>query len=264
MSGPESASGVHRSAAVGFQASADAYERSRPGFPALAIAALAGGCGIGPRHRVVDLAAGTGKLTRQLVAFGAELIAVEPVEGMRRVFAERLPEVPVLDGTAEALPFPDGSVDAVVASQAFHWFDPVAAPREIHRVLSPVGALGLMWNDRDDTVPWVARLTELMSPYRGETPSYRTGQWRRGLDEGDLFTSLERFEFRYEQEMTVERLIERVLSVSFMAALAESEQADVAERLRRLAATDPALKGRDVFALPYRTDVFICRATQSS
>ena len=102
-----------------------------------------------------------------------------------------------------------------------------------------------------------------MAPYRGDTPSYRTGRWRRGLDEGDLFTPLERSEFRYEQEMTVERLIDRVLSVSFMAALPESEQADVAKRLRRLAATDPALAGRETFPLPYRTDVFICRATRS-
>jgi SAM-dependent methyltransferase len=264
MSGREDTrSGVHRAAAIGFQASADAYERGRPGFPPEAIEALARGCQIEPGRLVVDLAAGTGKLTRQLLPFGANLVAVDPVEGMRRVFTERLPEVPVLAGTAEALPFPDGSLDAVVASQAFHWFDAVAAPREIRRALRTDGALGLMWNDRDDTVPWVAQLTELMAPYRGETPSYRTGRWRRGLDEGDLFTPLERSEFRYEQEMTVERLFERILSVSFMASLPESEQADVARRLRRLAETDPALAGRETFALPYRTDVFICRATRS-
>ena len=142
VSGAERPAASTRPRRWGSRSGAEAYERGRPGFPEDAIAALARECGIEPGRRVVDLAAGTGKLTRQLVPFGADLVAVEPVEGMRRVFAERLPDVPILDGTAEALPFEDGSVDAVVASQAFHWFDPVAAPREIHRVLAPGGALG--------------------------------------------------------------------------------------------------------------------------
>jgi SAM-dependent methyltransferase len=259
-SGGEAVRGVHASAAVGFQAGAEAYERGRPGFPEDAIAALARECGIEPGRWVVDLAAGTGKLTRQLVGFGADLVAVEPVEGMRRVFAERLPRVPVLDGTAESLPFEGGSVDAVVASQAFHWFDPVAAPREIHRVLSVGGALGLVWNVRDENVPWVARLTELMEPYRGDTPSFRTGNWRRGLDDSGLFSPLLHLEFAYEQEMTVDGLVDRTLSVSFMAALPEDQRATVGERLRRLAETDPDLGGRETFPLPYRTDVYVGRA----
>jgi SAM-dependent methyltransferase len=185
------------------------------------------------------------------------------VEGMRRVFTQRLPGVPITAGTAEAMPLEDASADAVVASQAFHWFDPVAAPREIHRVLTPNGALGLVWHVRDESVPWVAGLTNLMEPYRGDTPSYRTGDWRTGLDATEQFTPLERQEFRYDQPMTLDGLIDRVLSVSFMARLPEDERADVTARVRRLAATDPALAGRQTFALPYRTDVFICRARPS-
>jgi SAM-dependent methyltransferase len=252
--------GVHDSAAAGFQAGADTYERGRPGFPDDALEALARECGIEPGHRVVDLAAGTGKLTRQLVPFGADLVAVEPVKGMRRVFAERLPEVPTLDGTAEALPLEDGSVDAVVASQAFHWFHPVAAPREIHRVLRPGAALGLVWNVRDESVPWVRRLTELIEPYRGDTPSYRTGSWRRGLDDSEAFSPLRRLRFRYDQAMTTEGLVDRVLSISFMAALPEAERTAVVERVRTLVATDPSLRGRGTFPLPYRTDVFVTNA----
>jgi SAM-dependent methyltransferase len=252
--------GVHDSAAAGFQAGADTYERGRPRFPDDAVEALARECGVEPGRRVVDLAAGTGKLTRQLMPFGADLVAVEPVEGMRRVFAEHLPDVPILDGTAEALPLEDGSVDAVVASQAFHWFDPVATPREVHRVLRPDGALGLVWNVRDESVPWVRRLTELMEPYRADTPSYRTGSWRRGFDESEAFSPLRRLEFRYEQEMTVEGLVDRVLSISFIAALPDDERATVADRLRRLVSTEPALAGRETFPLPYRTDVFIANA----
>ena len=261
--GHEPMPGVHDAAAVGFQANADAYERGRPEFPPDMIEALARGCEIEPGRRVVDLAAGTGKLTRALVPFGADLIAVEPVEGMRRVFAERLPGVPIVAGTAEAMPLEGASADAVVASQAFHWFDPVAAPGEIHRVLTADGALGLVWHVRDESVPWVAELTNLMEPYRGDTPSYRTGRWRTGLDATEQFTPLERREFRYDQPMTLDGLLDRVLSVSFMAALPDDERADVTERVRRLAANDPALAGRETFSLPYRTDVFICRATRS-
>jgi len=182
---------------------------------------------------------------------------------MRRVFAGHLPHIPVVAGTAEAMPLEDGSADAVVGSQAFHWFDPLAAPREIHRVLSPGGALGLMWNVRDESVPWVAELTNLMEPYRRDTPAYRTGNWRRGLDAGDLFTPLQLEVFRHEQPTTADGLVDRVLSVSFMAALPEGERRDVEERVRRLAATAPALAGRETFPLPYRTDVFTCRAAQS-
>jgi SAM-dependent methyltransferase len=254
---------VHDSAATGFQAGAEAYERGRPGFSGDAVAALARECGIGPGRRVVDLAAGTGKLTRLLAELGADLVAVEPVEGMRRVFSQRLPEVPVLDGTAEALPFPDATVDAVVASQAFHWFDPEAAPREIHRLLRRDGALDLVWNVRDERVPWVARLTELMEPHRGDTPTHRSGAWREGIESSGLFTPLRRLEFRYEQEMTVDGLVDRVLSVSFMAKLPDGERAAAEARVRDLAATEPALSGRETFALPYRTDVFICRAARS-
>jgi SAM-dependent methyltransferase len=252
--------GVHEAAAVGFQSNADAYERGRPGFPPDVIVALVRACGIEAGSRVVDLAAGTGKLTRALIPSGAAMTAVEPVEGMRRVFAEQLPGVPVRAGTAEAMPLEDGSADAVVASQAFHWFDPVAAPREIHRVLRTDGALGLVWHVRDESVPWVAELTNLMEPYRGDTPSYRTGNWRVGLDASDQFTPLERMEFRYDQPMTLDGLADRVLSVSFMAALPADERRTAEERLRGLAATDPALAGRETFVLPYRTDVFVCRA----
>jgi SAM-dependent methyltransferase len=264
VSGDEPMPGVHGAAATGFQASADAYERGRPGFPRDAVDALVRECGIRPGRRVVDLAAGTGKLTRQLLPYGAEVVAVEPVAGMRRVFAERLPDVPVLAGTAEAMPLEDGSADVVVGSQAFHWFDPVAAPREIHRVLSPGGALGLVWNVRDETVPWVAELTALMEPYRGDTPSYRTGTWRRGLDAGDLFTPLRLEPFRHEQQMTPDGLVDRLLSVSFMAVLPEDERRRVEDRVRHLAATDPALAGRERFPLPYRTDVFTCHARRTT
>lgn len=252
-------SSVHQSAAEGFRAGAAAYERGRPEYPADAVASLAETCSIGPGRDVLDLAAGTGKLTRMLVPTGASLVAVEPVEAMRRAFAERLPGVPVRDGTAEAIPMRDGSLDAVVVAQAFHWFDAVRATREIHRVLRPGGLVGLVWNVRDESAAWVARLSEIIEPHRGSTPTHRTQAWQGGFRDIGLFTPLERREFRYEQPLDTDGLVDRIVSISFIAKLPDAARRDVVDQVRRLAAEDPALAGRESFSLPYRTDVYVAR-----
>ena len=130
---------------------------------------------------MLDLAAGTGKLTAHLVETGAEVVAIEPVDEMRAVLERELPSVRALAGTAEAIPLDAASVDAVTVGQAFHWFRGDEALAEIHRVLRPGGGLGLVWNVRDTSVPWVARLTEIMEPHRGDAPTHRTGAWRKAL-----------------------------------------------------------------------------------
>src|SRR5690606_25154234 len=128
-------------AAEGFGRGAEAYESARPSYPPDAVGEIATVCDVGPGRRVLDLAAGTGKLTRLLVPTGAEVVAVEPVAEMRAVLSAVLPGVEALDGTAEAIPLPDASVDAVTVAQAFHWFDPPVALAEIARVLRPGGTL---------------------------------------------------------------------------------------------------------------------------
>jgi ubiquinone/menaquinone biosynthesis C-methylase UbiE len=134
-----------------FDSVADVYERARPQYAPDALAWIAGEL---PLRRVLDLAAGTGKLTRQLAALGADVVAVEPGEDMRRVFAEALPGIELHAGSAEAIPLPDGSVDAVTVGQAFHWFRTADALAEIHRVLRPGGGFALLWNadDREDAL----------------------------------------------------------------------------------------------------------------
>jgi SAM-dependent methyltransferase len=247
--------GRYHPAVAGFDGAAAAYERSRPEYPPEAVDALARECGIGPGRTVLDLAAGTGKLTRMLAPFGAELIGVEPMQGMRREFAERLPDVRLLDGTAEAIPLDAGSVDAVVVAQAFHWFNADAALRDIHRVIRPGGSLGLVWNVRDESVPWVARLTELIDEYRGGTPARRSDNWRRGFERSTTFSPLRSWSFPYEQVVTVEMFVDRVLSISFIARLPEDERAAVGDRVRELAAEGPNADGAASFVLPHRTDV---------
>lgn len=155
--------------ATSFGAEAASYEAGRPDYPFDTVAWMLEPLAAGAR-RVADVGAGTGKLTRVLAAApGAEVVAVDPDAEMLRTLRENVPGIPTFVGTAEALPLPDASLDAVVLGQAWHWVDPVAASAEIGRVLRPGGALGLVWNLRDDREPWVRRLTDIMhtSPAEG-------------------------------------------------------------------------------------------------
>lgn len=249
---------VHEAAERGFGAAAEAYERSRPDYPSEAIDRLIQELEVNRSCRAMDLGAGTGKLTRLLLPTGATLVAVEPVEAMRVAFSTVLPEVRLVGGVAEALPFLDETFDAVVCAQAFHWFDGDRALPAIHRVLKRWGRLGLLWNVRDESVPWVRELTELIQPYERTAPREKTHEWRRAFSASDLFGRLNQLRFPYAQRLDVDGLVERFASVSFIASLSPEERDDVLERIRSLAETHPDLAGRKVFDLPYVTELYWC------
>ncbi|HUN93459.1 MAG TPA: methyltransferase domain-containing protein [Burkholderiaceae bacterium] len=250
---------IHAAAATGFAAEAQAYARGRPEYPVALHDWLANVLGVGPGRSVVDLGAGTGKFTKLLVASGADVSAIEPVDEMRALLARNLPAVRTLAGTAQSMPIAEAAADAVVCAQAFHWFAEVAALREIHRVLKPGGALGLVWNVRDASVDWVRRITEIISPYEGDAPRHHKGEWRKPFDSG-LFSPLEASTFRHEHVGPPrEVILDRFLSVSFIAALPAAEKDLVAQRLSELAATHPDLRGRDAIAFPYVTEAYVCR-----
>jgi SAM-dependent methyltransferase len=243
---------VNPVAAAGFGRAADAYERSRPSYPPAAVDRLCAELGIGAGARVLDLAAGTGKFTRLLADRGAELVAVEPSDAMREQFAVAVPGVPVHAGTAEAIPLADASFDAVVVAQAFHWFDAPRALSEIARVLRASGGLGLVWNERDESVPWVAELSHVMRwdvrmPYRVGT------DFREVLDASGLFTRAQRERFAFAQELDRDGLCERVSTTSFIAAMEPAEREAILDGVRALVAGFP-----ERFELPYVTEVFWC------
>ncbi len=241
----------------GFDRAAATYERGRPGYPAAAVRLLARALRLGPGRTVVELGSGTGKFTRALGAGGATRLAVEPVAGMRRVFATAVPDVPALDGTAERIPLPDEFADAVVAAQAFHWFRARPALREIARVLKPGGSLGLVWNVRDESVGWSHRLTEILDRYTGSVPRSRERGWRREFDRtGCPFGRLHERTFRHEQRASRTTFVARILSVSVIAVLPPEERRRVAREVERVLATDPGTRGRRVLSMPYRTDVY--------
>ena len=193
--------------AASFGAAAELYERARPGYPDEAVAWL-----VGPEARdIVDVGAGTGKLTRQLLASGRRVTAVDHDEGMIAELARRVPEAGALVGRAEALPVGDASVDAVVFGQAWHWVDVPEASREVGRVLRSGGVLGLVWNLRDDTVPWVAELGEVM---RG---SDAAGMFARGGPAVDApFDAVEERVFAWSTTLTPESLVELAASRSYL------------------------------------------------
>jgi ubiquinone/menaquinone biosynthesis C-methylase UbiE len=240
---------VHRLAAKGFTEGADAYERGRPGYPAEAIDWLVARLGIGPGVTVVDLAAGTGKLSRELAGAGATVVAVEPLERMRALIE---PPIRAVEGTAEEIPLPNASADAVTVAQAFHWFDGERALAEIHRVLRPGGQLALVWNVRLLDDPAQAAIEELIAPYTGEIPRHRSGEWRGPIEASELFGRLEEHSFPNRQRLDADRLADRVGSTSAIAAL------DAPERERLLAAVrDLAAEG--TVTLRYRCEIQLTR-----
>ena len=255
----EPAARVHPTSAAGFGGDVSAYERGRPSYPADSVAWLVDGLGVGPGRDVVDLAAGTGKFTRLLVPTGANLIAVEPSAAMRAEFAAAVPGVAVLDGTAEALPFGDATVDAVTAAQAFHWFDVAAATTELARVIRPGGGFGMIWNERDVRVGWVVELNAIFGWERRElygVPRNIERDWPAEFAGAThpRFARLERHESTYLQRLDADTLVQRVLSTSYIASAERAEQDRVEAAVRELVAGFPA-----EFDLPYVTVAYRTR-----
>ncbi len=255
---------LHQTAVKGFLRP-DIYDQSRPEYPADAVARLGYELKLTSSSVVVELGAGTGKFTRllaQAAPSGARIVAIEPIENMRRKFATLLPSIELLDGTAERLPLPDSSAEAVVAAQAFHWFDYAKALPEISRVLRPGRMLGLIWNIRDDSIDWVARLEEITHPHSYVSPRYVSDEWRRAVEASGLFSRLGCYESRHAHPGGPETVIERVASSSYIACLPQDEKSRVLEQVHHLLATHPQTAGKATVPFPYRTPVYWCASSK--
>ena len=248
---------VHEVARLGFGREAEAYERSRPSYPPEAVAWLCESLALGPGATVVDLAAGTGKLTGLMVPTGARVVAVEPLEEMHRVLRRVVPVVPVVAGTAEALPFRAASVHAVTVAQAFHWFDVEPAFAELARVLRPGGRLGIVWNARDRSVDWVDRVWSIMDQVERAAPWRDHENWRdSALGDRSGFGPLGTASFRHEHLVSADGVVDRIRGVSHVAALPQPELTAVLAEVRDVLATHPQTRGRRELRIPYRTDCF--------
>jgi ubiquinone/menaquinone biosynthesis C-methylase UbiE len=244
---------IHPTASVGFERSADAYDRARPDYPEAGVDRLWRVLGLAVGDRIVDVGAGTGKLTAPLVARGANAIAIEPVAAMRERLTAAVPAAVSVEGTAEALPVADGSVSAVVAGQAFHWFANDQALAEFHRVLRPGAHLGLIWNRRRLDDPVQAALSELFAPLRGDTPRYASGAWQEAIERSALFSHVAAEELEFVQGLDRAGLVDRVGSMSFVAALDAGQRTEVLARVAALIGEGETAK------LPYVCEVFAYR-----
>lgn len=243
---------------AGFQGVADSYERGRPGYPEQAVRYLIRALKAGPNSTIVDLGAGTGKFSRLLLRTGVRVIAVEPVEGMRRKLKMSFPGIEVLAGMAEAIPLPPATAHSIVCAQAFHWFKGSLALPEIHRVLKPRGRLGLIWNVKDESTHWVERLTKIINRYEGETPRYKSGRWKQAFNHSRLFSIFQQRQFRFVQQGTVETILDRIASISFVSVLPEPSRRKVLKDVRELLNAHPMTSGKTILELPHRTEVYYC------
>jgi len=240
---------VHRDERRGppssFAKVADAYERGRPGYPEEAVRWLAGDVPCD----VVDLGAGTGKLTRGLVALGHRVTAVEPLAEMRAELDAALLGVTALAGSAESIPLSDASADVVTCGQAFHWFDHAVALPEIARVLRTSGGrLALVWNSRDDRDPWMARLSAII----GNETVQETDVFPV-LQSSGLFGPVEISEFAFEQVLDRDGLLDLVLSRSYCAKLPTEDREPI---LEAVAALYDETAGHGGVRLAYATQCF--------
>jgi SAM-dependent methyltransferase len=249
---------INSAAAAGFAAGAREYAAGRPEYPVGIEDWLRDDLALAPGRWALDLGAGTGKFVGCLRATGASVVAVEPVKEMRATLVAANPDVVALAGTAERIPFPEAFFDAIVCAQSFHWFATGPALAEMRRVLKIGGALGLVWNVRDESVGWVADLTRLLAPYEGGTPRFGSGRWRERFP-AEGFSALKERRFSHAHVGPSERVIvDRTLSTSFIAALASEERDKVAARVRELIAATPELAGKAEVAYPYETWAFSC------
>jgi SAM-dependent methyltransferase len=225
------------------------YAELRPSYPDDAVAFLVGT----QQRRVLDLGAGTGLLAEVVLRAGHEVVAVDPSAEMLAQLSARLPAVHTVVGGAEAVPVPDGSVDAVVAGQAAHWFDVAPAAREIRRVLRPGGVVGFVWNTRDERVPWVGALGELLS---AETRDHEADQAVVDDFAAALTASVEVFDSGIVQVLRPEQVVGGIGTRSYVATMAPGEREEFLGRVGRLMATHPDTRGRDRLELPYRTRAY--------
>jgi SAM-dependent methyltransferase len=239
-------------AAKGF-ANGERYNAARPDYPVEALEYFVATFGLTQATHALDLGAGTGIFTRQLLPLVGRVTAVDPSASMRASLEASGAEVDVLEGSDVAIPLGDASVDVAFVAQAFHWFDAPRALDEIHRVLVPGGGLGLIWNERDESVEWVAELSRAML-WDVKQP-YRVGTDFAEIVARGPFVNVERVKFRHSQTLSREGLYQRVMTTSYISAL-DGEPLDAL--MKNVAVVVEQLP--EPIILPYITDVYSARA----
>eukprot|EP00834_Sanchytrium_tribonematis_P001817 NODE_47_length_32105_cov_1.240892.p16 type:complete len:249 gc:universal NODE_47_length_32105_cov_1.240892:5197-5943(+) len=243
---------IQQTAAQGFNHQVDAYDRGRPDYPADAILHLIHELNITNDMKLVDLAAGTGKFTKILSQHtNASITAIEPIENMRFKFQSHL-SIPILNGTAESIPLPNESIDVVFIAQAFHWFDANKALPEIHRILKPNGKLALIWNKMDLSCHWLFNVQEMINKHNPGVLQYANTPWQSYFEASILFSTLNYKMLSIQHPATLQTVLDRATSISFISNLSNDEQETLKDEISNY------LTKIDFQFIPYHTDVFWC------
>lgn len=244
--------------ASGFETAASDYESNRPTYPVEAVRFISERARLAPGRTVLDIGAGTGKLTRVLKGYGARVIALDHARGMLLKLRTILPDVPAVLGSAEALPFPADSMNLVTVAQAFHWFSPREALSEMARVLVPYGELALLWNIRDTRMDWVADLERLLKPHRGDSPEWMEENWASVIDSSEHFSPCERWEWPWVRRIGLAEIIGSVKSRSYVALLAKQGQSQLISEVE-VVLQRHGLDSDGVLTLPYTTVLYAAK-----
>ncbi|EEB07851.1 methyltransferase [Schizosaccharomyces japonicus yFS275] len=241
---------------VVYRTDAAAYESGRPEYPFGLTDWLIDEFYVDETSVVLDLGAGTGKLIPRIRATGASIIAVEPHEDLLDILKKRFPNVDARQGTAESIPVEDGTIDLVLCGQSFHWFSTKDVVKEIHRVLKPKGALGLVWNTRDSNEAWVRKLNLLLDKYRGDTPTFSSLEWGN-MFPGNGFGKIRSCAFPFAHCARPEKSVHDMLrSVHYIHMLPESERKTFFDEVNQIVETIPRVPNTEQIKFPYQTLAF--------
>lgn len=245
---------LHPSAQKGFSSAAELYQQVRPNYPSEIVNWLIDELKIQSCSTVIDLGAGTGKFLPYLKQATSHIIAVEPVAEMLAQLQIAHSDVKILQAKSDDIALTSESIDAVLCAQSFHWFSNIETLNEIHHLLKPQGHLGLIWNQRDENVPWVKALADLIAPFEGDTPRYHRGHWQQVFEHQYLFQLESLKLFSQIHKGTVENVVsKRLLSTSFIAAMPSTQQQQLKQQFEAIILEYTGKHADDEIEFPYVT-----------
>lgn len=248
---------IHPSAQKGFSAAAELYQQVRPSYPQNVAEWLKSDLALNTASTAVDLGAGTGKFIPYLKQVTNNIIAVEPVVQMLEQLSLVHPDIQILQAKSDQIPLDSATIDAVLCAQSFHWFATIETLTEIYRILKPQGHLGLIWNQRDESINWVKALADLLSPLEMDTPRYHNEQWKLAFEQQPLFLLTNVKTFPQYHTGTVENVVsKRLLSTSFIAALPEPKQQELKQKIEDIVLQYTGKNAQDRIDFPYITYVY--------
>lgn len=245
---------LHPAAEQGFSSAAELYQRVRPTYPQEIVHWLIEELKITPHATAIDLGAGTGKFLDYLTQATPNVIAVEPIAEMLEQLKIVHPEVHVQQASSHQIALKSHSIDAILCAQSFHWFANLETLTEMHRLLKPQGHLGLVWNQRDETVDWVKALADFLLSFEGDTPRFHSNQWQKVFEQQSLFKLEGQKVFFQQQRGTVEEVVSnRLLSTSFIAAMPVQQQQDMKRQFEAIVQQYTGKTAQDQIEFPYVT-----------